>query len=200
MTTTALRIGLDFGGVVVVSKPRIPGEDTKLLATDGDEAAQPGMFDAVRTLVATAHGAVWIVSKAGPGMQERTLGWMDAVDFHTRTGLARDHVHFCRERSEKKPICSELGITHFVDDRIHIMQILRGSVPNLYLFGRLGEGHACPPWATPVVDWEQVIARIVGTGHGTGRSAADRRSQPHDPRLAVDPRLLRRPSLAPRIR
>lgn len=169
MTATALRIGLDFGGVVVVSKPRIPGEDTKLRANDGEESAQPGMFAAVRNLVTAAHGAVWIVSKAGPSMQERTLGWMAAVDFHARTGLQRDHVRFCRERIEKKTICSELGITHFVDDLVHIMQILRGSVPNLYLFGPRGEGNPCPPWVTPVIDWEQVTGRIVGLGHQPGR-------------------------------
>lgn len=102
-------------------------------------------------------------------MQERTLGWMGAVDFHARTGLHRDHVRFCRERVEKKAICSELGITHFVDDRVHIMQILRGSVPNLYLFGPSGEGHQCPPWATPVTEWAQVAERIVGLGHQPDR-------------------------------
>lgn len=164
MTAPLLRIGLDFGGVIVSPKPRIPGEDTKLRATDGEQAAQPGMFESVRRLVAAARGSVWIVSKAGAAMQERTLGWMTDADFYTRTGLDRPHVRFCRERIEKKAICSELGITHFVDDLVHIMQILRDSVPNLYLFGHQGADSPCPPWARLVTDWGEVTDLILGNG------------------------------------
>ncbi|MDP3770860.1 MAG: hypothetical protein Q8R16_01000, partial [bacterium] len=52
---------------------------------------------------------------------------------YERTGIGRDHVRFCRERHEKAGICEELGITHFVDDRLEVLGNLT-TVGTLYLF------------------------------------------------------------------
>jgi hypothetical protein len=162
MTTTKLRIGLDFGGVIVRHIARIPGEDTRIWAARGEQVAHSGMFEQVRRLVAVAQGSVWIVSKASPAMQARTLEWMGSVDFHMRTGLAPSNVRFCRERADKQVICSELCITHFVDDLVHVMQILRGTVQSLYLFGSHHAESQCPPWATRATDWKSLADLIVG--------------------------------------
>jgi hypothetical protein len=96
-------------------------------------------------------------------MRSRSLAWLRAVGFFARTGLADDHVRFCLEREGKEAICRELGISHFVDDRIHVMQILRHAVPHLYLFGGEEEERACPPWATFVSDWPRVVAAVAST-------------------------------------
>ncbi len=50
--------------------------------------------------------------------------------------MCAEHVRFCRERPQKLPICAELGITHFIDDHMEIMDVLRPIVPHLYLFGQ----------------------------------------------------------------
>ena len=82
------------------------------------------LANAVRNICALVDafdGNVWIVSKAGARTESLTRRWLGARNFFGETGLEEDHLRFCRERSDKQPICSELGVTHFVDDRVHIM-------------------------------------------------------------------------------
>lgn len=147
--------GIDFGGVIV--ERRAGNQDTNLKMGEGAEIAKPGVFQAVSEIVSIFDGHVWIVSKAGPRIEAKTLDWLDSVDFFSQTGLHADHVRFCRMRQEKESICRELQVTHFVDDRVHIMQILRHTVPYLYLFGNQGEDKTCPPWATFVWEWPQLV-------------------------------------------
>ncbi len=154
------RIGLDFGGVIVESKRSSVGEDTVLASTDGIQIARPGVFNAVEELVSLCEGRIWIVSQAGLRTQAGTRKWLETTDFFGRTGLEPEHVRFCLEREGKLGICRELAITHFVDDRIHVMQILRHDVPHLYLFGQAGDEKYCPPWATFVSSWAQIVGRI----------------------------------------
>jgi len=151
------RFGIDFGGVIVKTRKQMPGEDTDLAGCEREEVAHDGVFEAVRKIVSVLDGQVWIVSKAGLRMQARTLAWLESVDFFSRTDLKPDHIRFCLEREEKEGICKELKITHFVDDRIHVMQILRIAVPHLFLFGNVGEERSCPPWATFVSDWSKIV-------------------------------------------
>ena len=157
-TTEMMCFGIDFGGVIVKSRAR--NRDTTLRAREGVEVAQRGVFPAIRKIVSISDGRVWIVSKADSRMEARTCAWLESVDFFSRTGLSADHLRFCRERHEKEPICRELQITHFVDDRIHIMQILRHTVKNLYLFGDRGEKTICPPWVTFVWEWPQIVETL----------------------------------------
>lgn len=145
-----LGLGVDFGGVIVKLADRKRGTDTALNGIEGTEIAHDGVFDTMAKLVSHFEGRVWIVSKAGLAVQAKTISWLDAVDFYSRTGLNKSHVRFCLERQDKANICSELKITHFIDDRVHIMQILRYIVPNLYLYCESTESRFCPPWATTV--------------------------------------------------
>jgi len=154
------RIGIDFGGVIVRNLHEDTGEDTSLNNSSGSEAARDGTFDAIRQLCSACYGRVWIVSKAGPRMQERTLAWLQSVDFFSRTGLKPDHVRFCLQREDKEKICRDLEISHFIDDRMHIMQILRGVVPHLCLFGEPGAESFCPPWASCASSWAEVVGWV----------------------------------------
>lgn len=153
-------VGIDFGGVIVKNRKLSPNEDTGLVGTDKAEVAQDGVFEAIREIVLICDGLVWIVSKAGPRMQSRTREWLNAVDFFSRTGLDPYNIRFCLERQEKERICHELRIGHFIDDRIHVMQILRHTVPHLYLFGERGDERLCPPWATFVSDWAEIVSLL----------------------------------------
>jgi hypothetical protein len=161
MTT---RVGIDFGGVIIRNRKLSRDEDTYLAEPEGEEIAQPGVFETVRDIVKLCDGHVWIVSKGGHYIQRRTLSWLERVDFFKRTGLASDHIRFCRERQEKEKLCRELEISHFVDDRVHVMQILRHTVPYLYMFGEQGGKRFCPPWATYISAWadlSEIIAKHI---------------------------------------
>ena len=156
-----MRIGIDFGGVIVKHRTRISGEDTPLLTPGDATLVNPGVFEAVRNLVESCNGNVWIVSKAGASMQAATLAWLDSVDFYCRTGLLPQHVKFCTQREQKAVICTDLGISHFIDDKVHVMQILRNTVPHLYMFGERSSKQFCPPWATFRQSWTEVAASIL---------------------------------------
>jgi hypothetical protein len=153
-------VGIDFGGVIVRRGGQTARDDTSLASSDGTEIAQDGVFDAIREIVALCEGKVWIVSKARPHMQSRTRAWLEAVDFYSRTGMDPEHVRFCLEREDKEHICRELGLTHFIDDRVQLMQILRRAVPHLFLFGEQEDERLCPRWATFVSSWEETLEAL----------------------------------------
>jgi hypothetical protein len=152
-----LCFGIDFGGVIVKLQKNIPREDTGFLDPSNPSLIQENVFESIAEIVSICEDRVWVISKAGLRMQEKSLAWFDGVDFFSKTGLKPDHVRFCLERQDKAIICQELEISHFVDDRIHIMQILREIVPNLFLFGDSGNEKFCPPWATFVSGWAEIL-------------------------------------------
>lgn len=127
-------LGIDIGGVIIKRVSRT--EDTSFHGNNYMRTpAIPGMFEALRRLVNERFGTqVYLVSKASQRTEEKTLEWFAQYCFFEHTGVLPDHVRFCRERRDKAPICAELGVTHFVDDRFQIMGYLMGVVPHLYLF------------------------------------------------------------------
>ncbi len=146
MTTQDIRLGVDIGRVIIGGggpggndTQFFSGDTARMLATP----AVPGAFDTLARLV--PHFAqVWLVSKCGERVQRRTRQWLDHHDFAARTGIPGDHLRFCLKRPEKAGHCADLGITHFVDDKLDVHQALRGVVPHRYLFG---------PQRTPPPDW-----------------------------------------------
>ena len=159
-----VRIGIDFGGVIIQNDALIQTGQTGEVFLDSDDCenlAQPFAIEVIRDLVSTFDGRIWIVSKAKTQMQERTQAWLTAVNFFSRTALEANHLRFCTQREEKATICAELGITHFIDDSMSIIQILRGIVPHLYLFGEKPPEPHRPEWVTFVEDWTEVMDRII---------------------------------------
>lgn len=157
-------LGLDFGKVIMGAV--LDGKaDTTFLGTSFETAmtTQPsdGAIEAVSTLVDAFEGKVWIVSKCGESVQRKTLGWLSRWRFYETTGLPKGNVHFCRERHEKAPICERLGITHFVDDRLDVLEPMVGIVPNLFLFGEQRDRVACPEWALAVPDWAATVECVL---------------------------------------
>lgn len=72
----------------------------------------------------------------------------------------RDHARRqAAERRDKALHCHELGVTHFIDDRLDVLEHLRGFVPGLYLFGH--QKAPGPGWVTPVVTWPAVLAAML---------------------------------------
>jgi hypothetical protein len=155
------RLGVDFGRVINDGTRHPGGGDTVFLTGGFDQAmatpAMPECFDALARLATLFDGRVWVVSKCGERIQQRTEQWLDHHDFWTRTGIGRDRIRFCRRRPEKAVHCAELGITHFVDDRADVLTHLRGLVPHLYLFGKQ---RTVPTWARHTPGWRDVEREI----------------------------------------
>lgn len=126
-------LGVDIGGVII---DRVnDGTDTSFF-TDNylQTTALPGVFDALRQLVEKRFGdKIFLVSKCGQRVQNKTLHWLNHHRFYDFTGIGRNHVYFCRERHEKAGICEKIGITHFIDDRLEVLGNLT-TVSTLYLF------------------------------------------------------------------
>ena len=152
------RIGIDIGRVIMA--PVKGGKaDTSFLSGGMEKALKtppsPGAFDGVRDLVEAFGGQAWLISKAGPNVQDKTKHWLRHWDFYGVTGLPRHHLRFCLQRAQKAGHCKQLCITHFIDDRLDVLEHLRGLVPNLYLFGEQPGLDRAPDWVTPVIDWHE---------------------------------------------
>jgi hypothetical protein len=70
-------------------------------------------------------------------------------------------VRFCRERPDKAVIAAELGLTHFVDDRVDVLEHMVGVVTHRYLFGPQPR----PPLDDIVLSptWPIAARQILGT-------------------------------------
>jgi hypothetical protein len=155
------RLGVDVGRVLVSGE----GSDTSFFSASDELALAtpevPGAIAAVVRLARLLQGRVWLVSKCGPRIQQRTRAWLDHVGFYASTGLPADHVHFCRERKEKAPICKRLGISAFIDDREDVLASMEGLVEHRLLFGSIATSLpgvvAVPTWG----DAEPLIARLA---------------------------------------
>jgi hypothetical protein len=146
------RLGVDIGRVIIAGHGTgdtsfFDGDDAALLATP----EMPGSFDEIAGLVPLFGGMVWLVSKCGPRVQSRTLRWLNAHDFWGRTGVAADATRFCLRRPDKRGICQDLALTHYVDDRPDVHTAIGDVVEYRYLFG---PQHVPPPAGTiHVLTW-----------------------------------------------
>ncbi len=139
-------------------------QDTSFLGRSFAEAmktpAAPGSIECIGRLVQHYKGRVFIISKCGESVENKTRGWLSRNEIYAKTGLSRNQVHFCKKRKDKAPICRDLGITHFIDDRVDVLSHMVGIVPNLFLFGEQSKSSP-PQWAQPLLNWEQVGARLL---------------------------------------
>lgn len=126
-------LGVDIGGVII---DRVnDGTDTSFFGENYlRTSAVPGAFETLRQLVDKRFlNQVFLVSKCGKKTEEKTREWLQNQNFFATTGILSDHLRFCRERHDKAGICEELGITHFVDDRLEVLSYLT-TVSKLFLF------------------------------------------------------------------
>jgi len=158
------RLGVDIGRVIIHGD----GPDTSFVGgSEADALKAPalsGAFEALARLNTFFDGRVWLVSKCGPRIQARTRAWLGEHRFFACTGIAPDHVHFCRERPEKAAICRNLGITCFVDDRVDVLEAMRGIVPHRFLFGARS---APAVEIVPVETWMAAEPAIMAAGSKT---------------------------------
>lgn len=129
------RLGIDIGRVIIAGGSGagdtsfFSGDTTAMLRTP----AVPDALEAIARLV-PLFGEAWLVSKCGPRVQERSLEWLRHHRFFERTAIPEGNVRFCLRRPEKAIHCAELGITHFVDDKVDVIAAITPVVPYRYLF------------------------------------------------------------------
>ena len=107
--------------------------------------------------------ALWRFSRAGcgsspprrPRVQALTENWLGRHDFPALRGTGIDHGLFCRQRTDKALRCGELGITHFVDDRVDVLEAMEGGVGHRFLRSQAGGGQA-PPGVWRAESWGEV--------------------------------------------
>jgi hypothetical protein len=165
MSTRQAVVGVDFGGVINDGSSHPSGDDTAFLSGGFDAAMETpimtGALDAIRRLNVLFEGHLWIISKCGPRIQQRSEQWLAHHLFFELTGVDPLHIRFCRQRPEKADHCVELGVTHFVDDRGDVLGYLDGIVDHLFLFGDGRSGDT--PSFTRVKNWEEAESAICAT-------------------------------------
>jgi hypothetical protein len=158
-------LGIDIGRVIIGAADASGKADTSFLSGSDDAAmstpASEGAFDAIAELTRAFAGRVWLVSKCGPRIQQLTRRWLQRQSFYERTGVRQDRVRFCLKRPEKREHCAAIGATHFVDDRLDVLEHLVGLVPRLYWFGYQSGTPSAPEWAEPVHDWPEARSLIL---------------------------------------
>ncbi|MFZ2836370.1 MAG: hypothetical protein WAZ21_03545 [Candidatus Saccharimonadales bacterium] len=155
------RIGLDVGGVIIDAIGN-DGTDTDLRG-DNFMKTTPvaGTYDAVKQLVEW-YGSdnVFIVSKCGEVIEDKTRQWLAGNDFYGYTGFNPENLIFCRTRAEKAPIVQELELTDFVDDHTDVLEYMQDIVDNRYLFGPQADGTQNTDGLIVVNTWEETLAFI----------------------------------------
>jgi hypothetical protein len=169
-----MKLGIDIGRVLIAPDAPDGRADTSFIGGSLQDAlATPpydGMFDAVPRLVAHFEGRVWLVSKAGPRMQEKTRHWLRHHAFFERTGIPAGNLRFCLERPQKAQHCRELGITHFIDDRADVLGHLEGVVAHRFLFGSQRKPVTLAG-LVPIAAWAQAFGEVcsrTGAGNRSG--------------------------------
>jgi len=150
-------LGVDIGRVIIAGD----GPDTSFVGGTEAEAMRapvmPGAFESLKRLCQRFEGRVWLVSKCGPKVEKRSRAWLDRTRFFPSTGIPYGQLRFCRERKDKAPICVELGISFFVDDRFDVLDAMRDLVPHRFQFGV----SSSPPGITPTPTWAIAEAAIL---------------------------------------
>lgn len=161
-----MKLGIDIGRVLITPEGRGTSGDTSFIGGSIQDALDTppydGMFDVVPALVELFHGDVWLVSKCGPRVQEKSRLWLQHHRFFERTGMASANLRFCLERPQKAGICSKLGITHFIDDRADVLKCMNGVVAHRYLFGPQKTDQT-PHGMVAVPAWDTALPLIEAT-------------------------------------
>ena len=93
-----------------------------------------GVFSALKKISDAHPGNVYLISKCKKEAEEHILEWLHAHNFFKETGIHIENILFVRERSGKVGICKQLGITHFIDDRLEVLSHMVDTVPYLFLY------------------------------------------------------------------
>lgn len=124
------RLGIDVGKVIIGGAGE---EDTSFFSDDFLLTPEvKNAFTSIKFLAGKYD--IWIISKCGQKVQDRTLLWLEARGFFGFTGVSKEQVLFVRKRPAKAPLAVELGLIAFLDDRDDIIESMNGLVQHPILF------------------------------------------------------------------
>ena len=157
-------IGIDIGGVIIDRDNDLT--DTSFFGGNFlQTTAVPHAFDAIARLVDNGFD-VYLVSKCGAQIQEKSKLWLAHHRFFEQTGVPQDNIRFCRTREGKVPICQNLGVTHFVDDRLEILSYLEPHVRQLFLLNatekEVSRYRDVLPLVQHVSSWLDIVESLTG--------------------------------------
>lgn len=159
------KIGIDIGGVII-DRARNDGSDTSLFGENYLNAlAVAGAMEAISKINKELFlNETYIISKCGANIERKSREWLKAQGFYEKTGMAEDHVYFCRARADKAPIAQQLGLTHFIDDKYEVLGYMKDVVANRILFSPDKEeiiktGPLAGP-VIPVFSWGDVLCLL----------------------------------------
>lgn len=154
------RLGVDIGRVIIRSDTDDP--DRNIFGADFLLSPEvEGALEALRELnVSGRWDQIHLVSKCKPPVQERTRLWLDKHDFYIKTGIERENVHYCLERFEKGIIAANLALTHFVDDRLDVLQSMPEGVGTRVLFNPEFGDSTAPMGMIIAKNWDEVKKHI----------------------------------------
>lgn len=160
-----MNLGIDIGRVIISNLGADGREDTSFIGGSLEQALRtppmPRAVESIGQLIRAFEHRVWLISKCGPSVQHKTRRWLDHVGFYDATGVRRDRLVFCLERPQKAEHCTRLGITHFIDDRVDVLEAMRGLVPHLFLFGPQRRPVDGLNWLTAVPDWPAALHAVL---------------------------------------
>lgn len=155
-------LGIDIGGVLV---DRVAEDSDTSFFGDRpmDTPLVAGSLEAVQALIEMFEWRVYIVSKAGPKIAELSRAWLGRHGFVGPEMIPPSQVHFVRKRPDKADVCERLGITHFVDDRLDVLDHLV-TVDRRFLFtGGLGaqeRAREVPESVIEINHWSRIVSLL----------------------------------------
>ena len=126
-STSYIRFASDIGGVIIAKSAPSENEadqqeDTMFSSNYLNSAQEKDAFDTLRQITSSIGSEnVFLISKCGELVQQKTLEWLNHTKFYEKTNIPVSNVKFCKERSQKAAIIANLGVTHFVDDRLDVL-------------------------------------------------------------------------------
>jgi hypothetical protein len=159
-------VGIDFGGVIIPAAITDVSHRDMFLDGNLDDAIKTaplaGCMEGLRALVSLFLGNVWIISKASRQTEEKTWAWIKHHRLAEITGIDLTRVRFCRERSVKADICREIGVSHYIDDQLRVLELLRDCV-RYRLWFTSGPSETPLPGLVTVQDWPHAVREISRT-------------------------------------
>ncbi len=131
-------LGIDLGGVVIDKVAR--DVDTSFFGSRPmDTPVVEGSLSALERLTAGVfEHRVHIVSKAGQRVADLSRRWLHHIGFFEATGISEANLWFVEKRPEKAGICDHLDVTHFVDDRLDVLDPMTSVAHRILFSGGAG--------------------------------------------------------------
>lgn len=154
------RLGVDIGGPVMASPNDLFFSDRYL-----EVPMVPGVRSSLSRLRSRFAAHIYLIST---NIRRRPQA-LEILQKHRILDLVgRDHVVMCDTDTAKANACRELGISHFVDDRIEVLELLV-TVTRRYLFisdSEAGTGPSLPSNTLLVSSWSAIERDLLPASEG----------------------------------